>query len=244
MAAVEKVRILVVGDSGVGKTSLVNLMCHDESISSPAWTIGCTVEVKLYDYKERNPGARTVFLEFWDVGGSANHRNTRSIFYSSVNGLILVHDLTNRKSTLNLRKWLAEVLNAGKENGTVKCNDNLFDLGFKESTDDFDPEQFAGNQVPILIVGTKLDQGGTARASQCVRGLAEEVGADIVSLDCRDAKQLKEGSPNNKKLKGFFDKVIERRFYARDILQGQFNPSHGYQESGRYFDRSSKRKLV
>ena len=33
--------------SGVGKTSLVNLICHNESLPSPAWTIGCSVETKV-----------------------------------------------------------------------------------------------------------------------------------------------------------------------------------------------------
>lgn len=43
----EKVKILVVGDSGVGKTSLVHLICHQEVLKRPNWTIGCSVDVKV-----------------------------------------------------------------------------------------------------------------------------------------------------------------------------------------------------
>lgn len=248
MAAMDKVRILVVGDSGVGKTSLVHLICKEESISNPAWSIGCTVEVKPYDYREGLPGMKTFFLEFWDVGGSANHENSRSIFYNSINGLILVHDLTNRKSFVNLRRWLAEVLNAGKDNGgsgaklfekNKKWYDFSIDIG-----DEYDPEQFAGNQIPIIVIGTKLDQAGTARMSKPSRGLnlVEEIGADMFNLDCRDAKQFKPESVGAKKLSHFFDKVIEGRFYTRDVPQPQ--QLFGLQESQKYFDRSAKRKMV
>ena len=47
--------------------------------------------------------------ELLDVGGSQSHRNSRHVFYNNFHGIILVHDLTNRKSQLNLEKWLAEV---------------------------------------------------------------------------------------------------------------------------------------
>jgi Rab-like protein 3 len=240
MAAVEKVRIVVVGDSGVGKTSLVHLICHEESISSPAWTIGCTVEVKLYDYKEGMPGGKTFFLEFWDVGGSANHEMSRSIFYHSVNGLILVHDLTNKKSFTNLRKWLSEVLNSsGSSSGSnPKVNDGWFGGG--DTVEDFDPEQFAGNQIPTLVVGTKLDVAGSSRLSNSTRGmnLVDEIGADVININCNDLTQLRPGHVNSRKLRNFFDKVIERRFHTRDTSQ-----SYGYQEGPKLFqERTSKRK--
>lgn len=239
MAAVEKVRIFVVGDSGVGKTSLVHLICHEESISSPAWTIGCTVEVKLYDYKEGMPGAKTFFLEFWDIGGSANHEMSRPIFYNSVNGLILVHDLTNKKSFSNLSKWLSEVLNSSSSNNGAnsKSNENWFG---GDTVEDFDLEQFAGSQIPTLVVGTKLDLAGSSRITNSSRGmnLVDEIGADMVNINCTDSTQLRPGHVNTRKLRNFFDKVVERRFNSRDITQ-----SYGYQDGPRLFqERSSKRK--
>ena len=48
-------------------------------------------------------------LELLDVGGSQSHQNSRHVFYNNFHGIVLVHDLTNRKSQLNLEKWLAEV---------------------------------------------------------------------------------------------------------------------------------------
>lgn len=238
MAAVEKVRVFVVGDSGVGKTSLVHLICHDESISSPAWTIGCTVEVKLYDYKEGMPGAKTFFLEFWDIGGSANHEMSRSIFYNSVNGLILVHDLTNKKSFLNLRKWLSEVLNSSSSSNGVKSND--YSLFGSDTVEDFDLEQFAGTQIPTLVVGTKLDLAGSSRVNNSSRGLnfVDEIGADVMNINSTDTTQLRTGHVNTRKLRNFFDKVIERRFNTRDNSQG-----YGYLEGPKIFqERSTKRK--
>ncbi|XP_070568181.1 rab-like protein 3 isoform X2 [Ptychodera flava] len=208
---IDKVRIVVVGDSGVGKSSLVHLICHGEPIANASWTIGAAVDVKVHEYKEGTPSQKTHFIEFWDVGGSANHIKSRHIFYNPVHGLILVHDLTNRKSHLNLRKWLAEVLN--KDSNGIKSGTN--------GVNDYDPEQYAGSHIPILVVGTKLDQIDPRRESVLSRGspVAEECGADEINLDCLQAKHLSAGSTNSVKLIRFFDKVIERRFFARDSMQ-------------------------
>lgn len=43
----ESIRILLVGDSGVGKTALLHLICHKKTLSSPSPTIGCQLEVKV-----------------------------------------------------------------------------------------------------------------------------------------------------------------------------------------------------
>jgi GTPase SAR1 family protein len=62
MAAFDRVRILVLGDSGVGKTSLVHLMSQGQPLRQISYTIGATVEVKLHEYREGTPAQKTFWI--------------------------------------------------------------------------------------------------------------------------------------------------------------------------------------
>ena len=42
-----KIKVLVLGDSGVGKSSFTHLLCHDQSSKNPGYTIGCSAEIKV-----------------------------------------------------------------------------------------------------------------------------------------------------------------------------------------------------
>lgn len=120
---------------GVGKTSLVHLMANHEALTSPGWTIGCSAEVKLHEYKEGTPSQGSYFIELFDIGGSISYQNSRGVFYHPTNGIILVHDLANRKSHENLQRWLCEILNKdGKDTNRSS-----------EYEGDFDPEVFLGS---------------------------------------------------------------------------------------------------
>lgn len=117
--------------TGVGKTSLVHLIANNEALVSPGWTIGCSVDVKLHEYKEGTNAQQAFFIELFDVGGSISHQNTRGVFYNPINGIILVHDLTNRKSHDNLQRWLYEIINKdGKDVNRATGCDNEMDPEF------------------------------------------------------------------------------------------------------------------
>jgi Rab-like protein 3 len=104
--------------------------------------------VTLHEYKEDTAQQKTFWVEFWDIGGSLGHKNTRAVFYSQINGIILVHDLTNRKSCENLTSWLMEIIN--KESG----KDTIAKSSF---ADDLDSEQFLGTcQVSLVKVAFKV----------------------------------------------------------------------------------------
>ncbi|RGB28909.1 P-loop containing nucleoside triphosphate hydrolase protein [Rhizophagus diaphanus] len=103
----DKIRIVVVGDPGVGKTSLVHILCHNEVLRHPSYTIGCTADVKIHSHTRTH---KSYFVEFIDVGGSSKHKSSRNMFYHQINGIILVHDVSNRRSYYNLWNWVSEII--------------------------------------------------------------------------------------------------------------------------------------
>lgn len=188
----DRFKLLVVGDCGVGKTSFVHGVVHQSPVLNPSSTIGCNVEVLAYNSGSSGRD-RDVFLEFWDVGGSSGHRNSRSIFYAGIDGLIVVHDLSNRKSFLNLQKWVREAFNptrqeftgitvsASSSSGSTASSpiggnshdrniDNYYSSGSSSGNGDYDMDEGpsrgfnSSSTTPVLVVGTKEDQcaGGNA----------------------------------------------------------------------------------
>ncbi|KAH8366994.1 hypothetical protein KR084_002650 [Drosophila pseudotakahashii] len=195
MAMNNRVRIVVVGDSGVGKTCLTHLIAHNESLIRPGWTVGCNIQVKIHEFKEGTARQRPYFVELFDVGGSLSHKNTRSVFYTGVHGIILVHDLTNGKSQEQLLDWLYEIVNKeGKD--TYKSRGSslppsptapLSSFSSNTSGTDghirFDMEEFLGaTQTPILVMGTKLDLIDEKRQPKTAVKKAGGIGVSISHL--------------------------------------------------------------
>lgn len=208
MASLDRVKVLVLGDSGVGKSSLVHLLCQNQVLGNPSWTVGCSVDVRVQDYREGTPDEKTFYIELWDIGGSVGSassvKSTRAVFYNSVNGIILVHDLTNKKSSQNLYPWSLEALNRDSSpTGIIVSNGS-----------EYDREQFAENPVPLLLIGTKFDQIPESKRSEVLTRtafLSEDFNAEEINLDCTNSKCLAAGTSNAVKLSKFFDKVIEKR---------------------------------
>ncbi|XP_061579016.1 rab-like protein 3 isoform X2 [Cololabis saira] len=178
MASLDRVKVLVLGDSGVGKSSLVHLLCQNQVLGNPSWTVGCSVDVRVQDYKEGTPEEKTFYIELWDVGGSVGSassiKSTRAVFYNSVNGIILVQDLTNKKSSQNLYRWSLEALNRDSS-----------PTGVIVSNGDYDREQFAENPVPLLLIGTKFDQISDNKRSEVLSRtafLSEDFNAEEINL--------------------------------------------------------------
>lgn len=98
-------RIIMLGDSTVGKSSLLKRYTEDMFLE----TINHTVGVDFYvHFLEVEPGVR-IKLQFWDTAGQERFRSvTRSYYRNSVGGL-LVFDITNRASFDNIKEWHAEV---------------------------------------------------------------------------------------------------------------------------------------
>ncbi|MHA1805435.1 MAG: Rab family GTPase [Promethearchaeota archaeon] len=101
-------KICVLGDGGVGKTSMVLRYCENKFKENYIMTIGsnfASKKVVLEDYPEFN-----VNLQLWDLAGQQHFSFVRPPFYRGASGLIYVFDLTRRSSFTNLAKWKEEAM--------------------------------------------------------------------------------------------------------------------------------------
>ncbi|CAL0305308.1 unnamed protein product [Lupinus luteus] len=237
-----QIRVLVVGDSGVGKTSLVNLIIKG-SISRPSQTIGCTVGVKHITYGNSSSSSnslkgdsdRDFFVELWDVSGHDRYKNCRSLFYSQINGVIFVHDLSQRRTKTSLHKWAAEIAATGTFSAPSRSGGP------------------GGLPVPYILIGNKSDisakegtQGSSGNlvdvARQWVekRGLlpsSEELplyesfpGSGGLVAAAKESRYDKEG------LMKFFHMLIRRRYFSDDIPAPMWSVSPVQRDSQRIDD--------
>lgn len=98
-------RIILLGDSTVGKSSLLKRYTEDVFIDFINQTVGVDFYVQFFEVE---PGVR-IKLQFWDTAGQERFRSvTRSYYRNSVGGLLLF-DMTNRDSFEHVREWYQEV---------------------------------------------------------------------------------------------------------------------------------------
>ena len=83
-----QVKVLVVGDSGVGKSQLVNVLTSRYKSNQSKWTIGVNIEVAVHVYHPASDEA-TYLVELWDISGNQAHKNSRSVFYRGTYCLVI-----------------------------------------------------------------------------------------------------------------------------------------------------------
>ncbi|KAH8353582.1 hypothetical protein KR084_011905 [Drosophila pseudotakahashii] len=221
---VSTVRILMLGDRGVGKTSLTNLLASSEITPTPASrSVGegsWNVQVRLHEYpnlvdlpptptstspssSERSdkfsdppftPSSSDTlyFVEFYDLNSDLRmRREHRDNFYKNIDGIVLVYNLKDLRSQDNLHDWLYDPLRQICKHRHRRMRPIL-----------------RRQHVPILVVGTRLDKL-LIRPLRRVRGIAHQLAADEILLNCLDPESFADRSRNQVKLRGFLNRVVE-----------------------------------
>ena len=107
-------KVVLIGDSGVGKTSIITRFVRDEFISDEVPTI-------FASYSEKNiilgDNGEKIKFHIWDTAGQEKYRSIGKIFYKDANAAVLVYDITNIKSFDEIKNfWYDEIKKYIKEN--------------------------------------------------------------------------------------------------------------------------------
>ncbi|XP_064646007.1 ras-related protein Rab-8A-like isoform X1 [Lineus longissimus] len=157
-------KLLLIGDSGVGKTCVLFRFSEDAFNSTFISTIGIDFKIRTIELD-----GKKIKLQIWDTAGQERFRTITTAYYRGAMGIMLVYDITNTKSFDNIRNWIR---NIEEVSGT---------------------SQHASADVEKMVLGNKCDMNDRRQVSR-ERGeqLAVEYGIKFLETSAKASINVEE----------------------------------------------------
>jgi Ras-related protein Rab-8A len=98
------IKLLLIGDSGVGKSCLLLRFSDDSFTPSFITTIGIDFKIKTIELE-----GKRIKLQIWDTAGQERFRTITTAYYRGAMGILLVYDTTDEQSFQNIRNWIRNI---------------------------------------------------------------------------------------------------------------------------------------
>jgi len=144
-------KLLLIGDSGVGKSCLLLRFADHTYTESYISTIGVDFKIRTVELD-----GKTIKLQIWDTAGQERFRTITSSYYRGAHGIIVVYDCTDLDSFNNVKQWLNEIDRYASENVQKLLVGNKVDLVSKKVVDYDTAKDFADKlHIPFLETSAK-----------------------------------------------------------------------------------------
>ena len=97
-------KLLLLGDSTVGKTAFILRFCDDKFDEDSLTTIGLDQKNKFV-----KRGDKRIELHIWDTAGQERFRSIAKNLYKGADGIILMYDISNNSSFQNIKRWITSI---------------------------------------------------------------------------------------------------------------------------------------
>ena len=160
-------KILLIGDSSVGKTSV--LLRYVDDFYNPEFqtTIGVDFEISTLELD-----GKVVKLQLWDTAGQDRFRNIVASYYRGAQGIVLMYDITNSTSFNNIKKWFEESQNYLQSSTPKLLVGNKSDLDSQRAVAQEDALQLAESlNMDFIETSAKTSSGVKEAFVKLTRGI-------------------------------------------------------------------------
>ncbi|KAF7700562.1 Ras-related protein Rab2BV [Cucumispora dikerogammari] len=203
-------KIVLIGDSGVGKTNLLHRLIHTTYSSNLKATIGVEFGTKTYKINDKN-----IKLQIWDTAGQERYRAITSAYYRGAHGAFIVFDLNDR-TTLDhaIREWNIQLMSSVVNSGlVVYLIGNKSDLK-REVTDEKGRKEAQTENMKYFSTSAKLNEG--------VEDVFENIVTEIHKKNIDRIAKLKEEEEKH------FNLDLFDRLYVKTKLKKKKKKKAGY----------------
>lgn len=188
-------KLLLIGNSGVGKSCLLLRFSDDTYSNDYISTIGVDFKIKTVELE-----GKTVKLQIWDTAGQERFRTITSSYYRGSHGIIIVYDITDQESFNGVKMWLQEIDRYATSTVLKLLVGNKCDLTDKRVVEFDVAKEFAeANNMPFLetsaLDSTNVEEAFLTMAKQIKESMAKQ------KLN-NDSNNANNNSNNNNKDKG------------------------------------------
>ena len=187
-------KVLILGNSDVGKSSLILRYVDQVWSDSFVPTIGVDFKVKTLELDHKN-----IKMQIWDTAGQERFRNVISSYFRGSHGILLLYDITNKDSFKNLENWLTEIEKNASQNvlkiliGNKNDLENDRDIKYEEG------QAFANrNGMQFIETSAKMNTN-VNEAFETLAKLMIQLNSEkkITTTNKNENKTLKVGSGQN-----------------------------------------------
>lgn len=148
------IKLLLIGDSGVGKSCLLLRFSDDTFTTSFITTIGIDFKIRTIELD-----GKKIKLQIWDTAGQERFRTITTAYYRGAMGILLVYDVTDEASFLNIRNWMRHIEDHAADNVNKILLGNKCDLAEKRVVEEKRGRELADEYgIEFLETSAKSNQ--------------------------------------------------------------------------------------
>ena len=145
-------KIIIIGDAGVGKTNILTRYTKNEFDAIAKPTVGVEFSAKKIKVDNKN-----VKLQIWDTAGQEKFKAISKNYYKGAAGVMLVYDITKKKTFENVTKWIEEVRNHSAQEASIIIVANKKDLDSMREVSTEEGQALATEQKCYFLETSALD---------------------------------------------------------------------------------------
>ena len=131
-------KLIIVGDSNVGKTNIMSKYIRDQFNFNSKSTIGVEFGTKILTIDNKK-----IKAQIWDTAGQERYKSITSAYYKGAKGALIVYDITNKFTFESVYKWVQDLNSYGEKNLTLLLVGNKSDLENKRQINKDEGEEKA-----------------------------------------------------------------------------------------------------
>jgi len=172
-------KVVLIGDSGVGKSNLLSRFTRNEFNLESKSTIGVEFATKSIQ-----SDSKTIKAQIWDTAGQERYRAITSAYYRGAVGALLVYDISKRNSYDSVARWLKELRDHADPQIVIMLVGNKKDLRHMRQVQTDEAKEFCKQNKLFFIETSALADSNVATAFETIlKEIYRQISRKIVSSD-------------------------------------------------------------